>query len=273
MKKALAITTALALCLSIFSGCAGSGGEEQTNPPPAGTEGGNLWAGAQGKEYTVGTDTTFAPFEFENEAGEHTGIDIVLLESIAAEMGFKVKWDVLGFTASVAALEASQVQAVMAGMSITDERKLKYDFTDSYYDCSIAVAVKSDQSYTSLDDLKGKTVVAKTGTTGAQYAEEIAAQYSLEVLYVEESAVMYTYVESGQAEACFEDYPIVQFEISRGNISLKVVNESSYSFPTALAVLKGNTPELIAAFNEGLSRLKASGAYQSILDTYFKPQG
>lgn len=229
-----------------------------------------LYEQAAGNTYVIGTDTTFAPFEFENDEGEHTGIDIELFEAIADEMGFTIEWQILGFSASVAALEANQVDGVMAGMSITDERKEKYDFSDSYYDCAIAVAVAEDSEIESLDDLAGSKVVAKTGTTGSQYAEELAEEYDLELLYAEESSVMYQYVASGQAVACFEDYPIVQYEIARGNVSCKVINTSEYSYPTGMAVLSGNYPELVAAFNEGLARLTEDGTYDEILAHYFE---
>ena len=124
-----------------------------------------------------------------------------------------------------------------------------------------------------LEALRGATVVAKTGTTGSQYAEELAEEYDFEILYVEESSLMYTYLESGQAAACFEDYPIVQYEIARGNISCEVINVSDYSYPTGLATMADTYPELVAAFNEGLWRLKEDGTYGEILATYFGDTG
>ena len=254
MKKILSVLAIAAMSFALF---AASGFAAEP------------YEAAAGKTYTIGTDTTFAPFEFENDKGVHTGIDIELYEAIAKEMGFKIEWKILGFSASVAALEARQVDGVMAGMSITDERKKKYDFSESYYDCAIAVAVAADSPITKLEELKGKPVVAKTGTTGAIYAEKIAAEYGAELLHVEESAVMYQYVASGQAFACFEDYPIVQYEIARGNVSCKVINTSDYSYPTGMAVIKGNYPELVAAFNEGFARLKENGTYAEILSHYF----
>lgn len=272
MKKNLALILAIVMCFALLAGCGSqtaSTPSPSTAPSPTPTAETPLYEQAAGKTYVVGTDTTFAPFEFEDDNGNHTGIDIQLLEAIAAEMGFTVEWQILGFSASVTALEANQVDAVMAGMSITDERSLKYDFSDSYYDCAVAVAVASDSEYTTLDDLKGLTVVAKTGTTGSQYAEKLAAEYGFDVVYVDESALMYTYVASGQAVACFEDYPIVQYEIARGNVDCKVINTSDYSYPTGLATMKDAHPELIAAFNEGFARLKANGTYDQILSTYF----
>lgn len=266
MKKYLALTLAIVLCLALFVGCGTNNTEE-----PAASADANAAAydAAVGQTYTIGTDTTFAPFEFEDDTGTHTGIDIQLLDTIAEEMGFTVEWNVLGFTAAVTALESNQVDAVMAGMSITDTRIEKYDFSDSYYDSTTAVAVAADSAIAALDDLKDQTVVAKTGTTGSQYAESIAPDYNLDILYVEDSATMYTYVESGQAAACFEDYPIIQYEIARGNVSCKVVAQSEDSAPYGFAVMKGTHPELVAAFNEGLKRLKDSGKYDEILSTYF----
>ncbi len=248
MKKYLALTLALVLCLALLAGC-GTKKSDET--------------------YVIGTDTTFAPFEFEDDNGKHTGIDIQLMEAIAEEMGFKVEWQVLGFNASVTALEAGQVDGVIAGMSIKPERELKYDFSEPYYNSTTGVAVKADSAFASLEDLRGQTVVAKTGTTGAQYAESIAEEYALELIYVEESSVMYTYVESGQAMACFEDYPVIQYEIARGNVKCKVIGESEASTPYGFAVMKGTNAELLAAFDEGLKRMKDSGKYDEILNTYF----
>ncbi len=279
MKKLIALTLALIFCLAIFAGCGQKTGDEVTDAPDtdnvtdAPDNGGEtdtaLYEQAKGKTYTVGTDTTFAPFEFEDDNGNHTGIDIQLLEGIAEEMGFTVEWSILGFTASVTALEAGQVDAMIAGMSITDERELKYDFSDSYYSTTTGVAVKADADFESLEDLRGQTVIAKTGTEGAKYAESIMDEYELNLIYVDESAIMYTYVESSQAMACFEDYPVIQYEIARGNVGCKVIHQSEASTPYGFAVLKDNNPELIAAFNEGLKRFKENGTYDEILNTYF----
>ena len=80
---------------------------------------------ADGKTYLVATDTTFAPFEFTNEAGEFVGIDVDILAAIAADQGFSYELNSLGFDAAVAALESNQADAVIAGMSITPERLLR----------------------------------------------------------------------------------------------------------------------------------------------------
>jgi polar amino acid transport system substrate-binding protein len=80
--------------------------------------------------YVIGTDTTFAPFEFTSPDGELVGIDMDLLRAIAKDQGFEVEIRQLGFDAAVQALQANQVDAVMAGMSITEERQETFDFSE-----------------------------------------------------------------------------------------------------------------------------------------------
>ena len=98
---------------------------------------------------------------------------------------------------------------------------------------------------------------------GQRYAE----QYGFEVIQYESSSDMYQAVIAGEAVACFEDYPVIGYEISRGlGLTLPTPMEkgSSYGFAT----LKGANPELVEMFNKGLENIKASGRYDEILNTY-----
>ena len=173
----------------------------------------------------------------------------------------------VGFSAAVTALEAGECDGVIAGMSITDERVQKYDFSEPYYDSGVGMAVLSDSDITSYDQLKDQKVAAKIGTEGCTFAESIAEQYGFEVIQYESSSDMYQAVIAGEAVACFEDYPVIGYEISRGlGLTLPTPMEkgSSYGFAT----LKGANPELVEMFNKGLENIKASGRYDEILNTY-----
>ena len=126
------------------------------------------------KVYKVATDTTFAPFEFENDEGNMVGIDLDLLKAIAEDQGFEYEIEYVGFSAAVTALEAGEVDAVIAGMSITDERKEKYDFSDPYFDSGVGMGVLAGSDIKSYEDLAGKQVAAKIGAEGCAFAESIA---------------------------------------------------------------------------------------------------
>jgi polar amino acid transport system substrate-binding protein len=193
-----------------------------------------------------------------------------LLAAIAKDQGFKYDLKPLGFSAALAALESNQCDGVIAGCSITDERKQKYDFSNPYYDSGVVMAIKADNnSIKSYDDLKGKTVAVKTGTEGATFAEKIKDKYGFTLKYFSTSPFMYEEVKSGNSVACFEDYPVMGYGISQGN-GLKMVTNKEQGSSYGFAVLKGKNAELLAMFNKGLADLKQNGEYQKILDTYIK---
>ncbi len=222
---------------------------------------------ADEKVYKIATDTTFAPFEFENDNGEMVGIDLELLAAIAEDQGFSYEMQYVGFSAAMTALEAGEVDAMIAGMSITDERKEKYDFSDPYYDSGVGMAVLADSEIDSYEDLAGLQVAAKIGTEGCTFAESIADQYGFTITQFEDSSTMYQDVLAGTSAACFDDYPVLGYEISRG-VGLKLPLEMEHSNSYGFAVLKGENPELIEKFNAGLANMKESGKYDEILNAY-----
>lgn len=224
---------------------------------------------ADGKTYVIATDTTFAPFEFENDNGEMVGIDLDILAAIAQDQGFAFEIQSVGFSAACAALEAGEVDGVIAGMSITDDRKAKYDFSEPYYDSGVGMAVPVGSEIASYEELAGLQVAAKIGTEGCTFAESIQEEYGFTVTQFEDSSSMYQDVLAGTSAACFEDYPVLGYEISRGTeltLPMEMERGSSYGFAT----LKGANPELIEMFNAGLANIKESGKYDEILNTYIK---
>lgn len=278
MKKIMAFSMAAVMALSM-AGCGSkpaadtaAATEAQADTTAAKSEdtaaaGTDAAAPAAGKKYVINTDTTFAPFEFENDKGEMVGIDLDILKAIAEDQGFEYEVIPVGFSAAVTALEAGECDGVIAGMSITDERAAKYDFSEPYYDSGVGMAVLQGSDITTYDQLKGQNVAAKIGTEGCTFAESIADQYGFEVTQFESSSDMYQAVLGGEAVACFEDYPVIGYEISRGlGLTLPTPMEkgSSYGFAT----LKGANPELVEMFNKGLENIKASGRYDEILNTY-----
>ncbi|HAJ54859.1 MAG TPA: glutamine ABC transporter substrate-binding protein, partial [Lactobacillus sp.] len=122
------------------------------------------------KTYVIGTDVTYAPFEFADKNNRYVGIDIDLMQAVAKAEGFKVDIKPLGFNAAVQALEAHQIDGVIAGMQITPERKQKFAMSDPYYKTAVAMAVAKNSGVKSLKDLRGKRVALKTGTAAADFA-------------------------------------------------------------------------------------------------------
>jgi ABC-type amino acid transport/signal transduction systems, periplasmic component/domain len=258
MKKILSVALILLMAMGSLAGCGGG----------AGTGDNSDKSSDQKKVYNIATDTTFAPFEFQDQSGNYVGVDIELLDAIAKDQGFEYKLNPLGFNAAVAALESNQTDGVIAGMSITAERQKKYDFSDPYYDSGVVMAIAANNdTIKAYGDLKGKKVAVKTGTEGASFAESIKDQYGFEVVYFDESPLMYEDVKTGNSVACFEDYPVIGYGITQGN-GLKMVTDMEKGSSYGFAVLKGKNTELLEMFNKGLKDIKDNGTYQQILDKY-----
>lgn len=220
-------------------------------------------------KFTIAMDTTFAPFEFEKD-GKRVGIDIDLLNAIAANQGMELDIKPLGFDAALQAVQSGQADGIMAGMSITDKRKQVFDFSEPYFDSGVQMAVKkSDNTTKAYTDLKGKAVAVKTGTEGATFAEKLSKEQGFELHRFSDSADMYNDLNSGGSVAAFEDYPVLQYGIQQG-LDLKTVTPKEAGSSYGFAVNKGKNAELLKMFNDGLAAAKATGVHQIILDRYLK---
>ncbi|MDD7794678.1 transporter substrate-binding domain-containing protein [Clostridium sp. 'White wine YQ'] len=254
IKKTLSILAAITIAASIFTGC-GKKNDDTAS-----------------KKYIISTDVTFAPFEFEQD-GKYTGIDVDLLAAIAKDQGFDYELKPMDFNGIIPALTSNQIDAAIAGMSITDERKKSVDFSEPYFESGVSMAVGVDNnSIKSLDDLKGKTVAVKKGTAGAKFAEGLKDKYGLNIKYFDNSPNMYQEVANKNSDVLFEDYPVIAYKISldKDKPTLKVVGDKQDLNSYGFAVNKGKNKELLDKFNAGLKKLKENGEYDKILAKYLK---
>jgi len=279
MKKFLAILLALGMIAGLLAGCGSAASAVESaaeqaaeTVASAAEDAAEAVADAlpgEGKHFVIATDTVFRPFEFTDESGAFVGIDVDILAAIAEDQGFTYDLNSLGWDSAIAACQAGQADGMIAGASITDERKENgWIFSDGYYQATQCMAVAADSDIAGFDGLSGQTVAVKTGTQGAAYAESLKDQYGFEITYMDDSPTMYQAVTGGQAVACFEDTPIMGDSIKSG-VALKIVEGSeNEGSPYGFAVFSADKQELIDLFNAGLANIKASGKYDEILAKY-----
>lgn len=294
MKKGLSLLLSGCLMLGMLAGCgseaassapaesAAPAASEATAAPEAtvapaaasaveesAAETGTTTSGSD-KTWVIATDTVFKPFEYTDENGAFVGIDVDIVAAIAEDQGFKYELKSLGWDASIAACQAGQADGMIAGASITDERKESgWMFSDGYYTATQCMAVAENSDIKGFEDLKDKQVAVKTGTQGAAYAESLKDEYGFTLNYFEDSPTMYQAVAGGQAVACFEDTPIMAASIKDGGLGLKIVEGSEndgadYGF----AIFNSDEQELLDMFNAGLANIKANGKYDEIIAKY-----
>ncbi|MCR4890781.1 MAG: transporter substrate-binding domain-containing protein [Lachnospiraceae bacterium] len=274
MKKtiALLVTTLLLFglvgCGGASSGGASSGGDSKASA--AATEAKTDGEKTGAKKWVIATDTTFKPFEYTDESGNFVGIDVDILAAVAKDQGFEYELQPLGWDASIAACQAGQADGMIAGASITEERKSSgWIFSDGYYDANQSMAVATDSPIQGFADMAGKEVAVKTGTMSASYAEELSKEHDFTVTYFEDSATMYQAVVGGQVDACFDDTPIMASYIKDNDVTMRIVDgtgndPASYGF----AIFNADNQQLVDMFNAGLKKIKSDGTYDTILERY-----
>ena len=278
MKKLLVLTLVASMTLGLAA-CGSSSSDKAADTAPAETTESTDKAEdtadaadttASDKTWIIAMDTVFRPFEYTDDKGEFVGIDVDIIKAIAEDQGFNIDIQSLGWDAAVAAVQAGQADALLAGASITDERKANgWIFSDSYYDSYQVFAAKTGSGIETLEDLKGKTVAVKNATAGAQYAESLKDEYGFKVDTYEDSPTMYQAVVLGQADACVEDEPIMADNIKTGGLDLKLVDGTqSEGAPYGFAIMNEANQELLDMFNAGLADIKANGTYDEIIKTY-----
>lgn len=218
-------------------------------------------------KYVIASDSSFAPFVFQNSSNQYTGIDMDLIKAIAEDQGFEIEITNPGFDAAINAVQSGQADGMIAGMSVTDARKETFDFSDSYYTANTILGVKESSTISSYEDLNGKTVGVKNGTASQTFLTENQSKYGYKIKTFADGSSMYDSLNTGSIDAVMDDEPVLKYSISQGQ-KLKTPIEGTPIGETAFAVKKGSNPELIEMFNNGLANLKASGEFQKILDKY-----
>lgn len=252
MKKVLVfLMTAIMACSLLLTGC--GGGEKK--------------AAEAEKVLRVGTEPAFAPFEFPKEgSNELTGFDVELIQAIGKQLGYKVEISGMGFDALIPALNAGNIDAAIAGMTITDERKKAVTFSDPYYTSGLIVMVKKDNAAVkSIDDLKGKRIAAQIGTTGEMKARSVEGATVTTFNTQDEAALE---LKNGGVDAVIGDLPVMEYYLAQGgNKFAMTVGEKMEAEQYGIAVKKDS--KLAAELNKGMAELKKSGEFDKLYKKWF----
>ncbi|MTD33924.1 basic amino acid ABC transporter substrate-binding protein [Paludibacterium denitrificans] len=229
-------------------------------------------AASAAKEYVVGTDATYAPFEFQNDKKEIVGFDIDVLSAVAAKAGFKVKFVNTPWEGIFSTLQQGDRDILTSAITITDERKQSMDFSDPYFEARQLIAVaKGVSDIKTFQDLKAKKVAVQTGTTGDDVVKKLLGKTSSNIKRFESMPLALKELESGGVQAAVGDNGVVINYVKnnpQNGISV-VADDKSFSAEFyGFAVKKGNK-ELLAKINSGLKAIKADGTYDSIYAKYF----
>ena len=212
---------------------------------------------------TMATNATFPPYEMTTDSGEIEGIDVDTAKAIAEKLGLELQIDDMDFDAALLSVQQGKADIVMAGVTVTDERKAVMDFSDSYATGIQSIIVPNDSDIASPDDLAGKKIGTQRGTTGYIYCSDDFGDDA--VVAYDSGLTAVQALNNGQVDAVvIDNAPATEYVAA--NPGLKVLDTSYAEEDYAIGMAKGSALE--DAINKALEELKADGTLQAIVDKY-----
>jgi polar amino acid transport system substrate-binding protein len=221
----------------------------------------------------IASDATFPPMEMVDTSKNIVGLDVDLMNAAAKVGGFTVEFKNTAWDGIFAGLENGKYDAVMSSVTITDERKKTMDFTAPYYNAGQILTVRSDlNGVTVIADLKGKTVGAQIGTTGAFEIDKVKDANNIKEKTYDEIGLAFEDLMNGRIDGVVVDTPTaasyaLQNEKYKGK--LKTVGAPLTEEYYGVAVKKGNQ-KVLDLLNAGLKKVMDSGANKAIEDKWLK---
>ncbi|HMN02446.1 MULTISPECIES: basic amino acid ABC transporter substrate-binding protein [Geobacter] len=213
-------------------------------------------AEAAGRTVTVATDATWPPMEMVDANKKIVGFDIDFMNAIAKEAGFAVQFKNTAWDGIFAGLGAGRYDAIISSVTITEERKKQYDFSDPYINIGQILVVPKAEKGINLAALKGKKVGAQIGTTGAF---EIKKVQGVELKNYDEIGLAFEDMAAGRIAGVVCDEPTAAhyaLQKTEYKNKFKIVGKSFTAESYGIVVKRGDK-ELLALINKGIKAVKA----------------
>lgn len=247
-KKMFFVVTALILTMAmIVTGCGGS-------------------KSASGdKVYKVATDATYAPMEYMDESGKIVGLDIDIINEVAKAAGIKLEIINYGWEPLFDAVKNGEVDFAISSITITDERKQTYDFSDPYFYANQLILAPEGSSVSSASDLNGLKIAVQIGTTGHEAVKDIVGDTNPNILAYESMPLAITAMLNGDADVAVGDNSVVNGYIKNNpNVKVKTIDDPSFEREYYGLMTKKGNADLLKILNDGIKKIKDNGKLKEL---------
>ena len=214
----------------------------------------------------IGTEGAYPPFNMIDKNGKPAGFDVDIAKALCDKMGADCTFVTQDWDGIIPGLLARKYDAIVASMSITEERKKAVDFTDKYYSNSLRFIAKKGSGI-DPNKLTGKSIGAQRATIAANYAEGVEGA-SAKLYDTQENA--YLDLTSGRIDVLVTDmlpgYDWLQSDQGKG---FEFIGENiDIDDKIGIAVRKGDD-KLRNSLNKAIAEIIANGTYAKINAKYF----
>ena len=217
----------------------------------------------------VGLEGTYPPFSFVDQDGKLAGFEVELSEALGKELGVKVKLQPTKWDGILAALESKRLDVVVNQVTISDERKKKYDFSEPYTVSGIQALVQKKDAgkFDKPEDLKGHKVGVGLGTNYEQWLKANVPDAIVKTY--DDDPTKYQDLRVGRIDAILVDRLAALELVSKTKDTL-AVSGAPFSRQEAGIALRKGEPELLDALNKALDKLRADGTLAKLSQKYFQ---
>ena len=262
-----------ALALTACGGSASTASSAAASSVAASSEAASTSAAAaelttvEAGKLTMATNAAFPPYEMVADDGSFEGIDVEVAGAIAEKLGLELVVDDMDFDAALLAVQQNKSDIVMAGVTVTEDRQLVMNFSDSYA-TGVQVVIVKEGSDVTLDNLGEKMIGTQRGTTGYIYTSDDYGDDHVTAYDNGASAVQA--LINGQVDCVVIDSAPAEAFVA-ANVGLTILDTEYVTESYAIGVNKDNTA-LLDAINQALAELTADGTVQSIVDKYISAE-
>ncbi|MYL54361.1 transporter substrate-binding domain-containing protein [Pontibacillus yanchengensis] len=222
------------------------------------------------KTLVMGTSADYKPYEFidTKEGQEIVGFDIDIAKHIAKEMGYELKIEDMDFNGLIAALNSNKVDFVMAGMTPTEERKEKVQFSDIYYVAKDSLISKKESNINSVEDLKNKTIGVQLGSIQEGRAEDMQKNIEgIKLSQLDQIPQLVQELKSGRIDATIIENTVAKGYLDNNKELTSFIIDSEDEQGSAAAFPKES--EIVKEFNKELQEMKESGKMDELINNWF----
>ena len=217
----------------------------------------------------IGLEGTYPPFNFQDASGKLAGFEVEFAEALAKELGVKPQFQPTKWDGILAALESKRLDVVINQVTISEERKKKYDFSTPYTVSGIqALTRKADaDSIKSAADLAGKKVGVGLGTNYEQWLKDNVPQADIRTY--DDDPTKFQDLNVGRIDVILVDR-LAAFEMVEKTGGRLAVAGDAFSRQEAGIALRKGDPQLLEAIDQAIAKLRADGTLRQLSEKWFK---
>ncbi|SCH64931.1 MULTISPECIES: amino acid ABC transporter substrate-binding protein [unclassified Romboutsia] len=253
--KKIVITTLSIIYTSVLVGC--SNINEKSN-----------------NEMVIGYDNTFVPMGFLDGKGNTVGFDVDLANEVGKRLNMNIKFQSIDWSMKEAELNSGNIDAIWNGYTLTEERKSKVAYTDSYLDNKQIIVTLKSFNINSKSDLKNKTVGTQSDSAGM---EAVLKDTSFVDSINNKEPVLYdTFdnafrdLEIGRIDALVADEVLARYYISQKDQDIYSILNDDFGTEVFVVGFKKDNTELRDKVNTALNEIKKDNTFDDIYSKWFK---